>query len=43
MPSKIDDFYWLACIPNHVVKSKLERILFDLDFLYVNMIKVLKD
>lgn len=42
-PLKIDDFYWLASIPGYVVKNKFERILSDLDLLYVNLIKVIKD
>ena len=43
LPAKIEDFYWFVCIPGFVVKSKLEKVLFDLDYLYVNLLIVIRN
>jgi len=38
----IPDFHHLCGIPNYVVRSRLTRVLYDLDFLYVNMLAILR-
>jgi hypothetical protein len=34
---------WLTCIPDHVVKSRLERVLNDVEILYVDLMRIAKN
>lgn len=38
----IVDFHYLTGIPGFFVRARLERVLYDMDFLYPNMISILR-
>ena len=42
MPSQIDDFSWLCCIPGYVVVNRLQRVMSDLDYIQVDLYGILK-